>query len=168
MTAKQTPASINALPTKRAGSIRRNSSSTCPAAVRVSSICASVIPRERYTPRVSSIACCITAGSSAKGLIPKRSRMSPPAIAFPTSEAIVPPTRARSVPPSRRNRTPSASPVGANESTKEAPATGVAKSMVRRSDAAAASTPQRSPMRTVTNAINTGQSIPIIIVSTGR
>ena len=143
-----------------------NNSSTCADAARVSSSCASFTPRERYTASVSSIVSF--AKEMSNGFSPKMRNIIPAAAAFPAREASPPPTSARMGSAPRRKSAPSTSPVGANESTKNAPVTGVANSIVRRSDAAAASMPQRSPSRTVTRAIKTGQSSPIIIVSMGR
>ena len=117
---------------------------------------------------VSSIASFAVETSMAKGFSPKSSSIMPAAAAFPPREASAPPTSARAVFVPFRKSAPRTSPVGANERTKKAPVTGVAKSIVRSSAAAAARTPQRSPTRTVTSAMNTGQSIPIIMVSMGR
>ena len=126
------------------------------------------MPKLRYMASVSSIVASAADRSIANGFSPKSSSIIPAAAAFPASEASAPPMRARTVFSRRRKSAPRTIPVGANESTKNAPVAGVANSIVSRRDAAAASTPQRSPSRTVTSAIKTGHSIPIIIVSMGR
>ena len=155
-------------PRMRAGNTSAKDSNACIDTARVCSSRASSIPSERYTASVSFTASDAVEKSTANGFNPKRRNIINTAAPLPPRDASTPPVRARSVSALRRKSPPIASPVGANESTKNAPIAGVASGSVRSRAAIETRSPQRSPSRTVTSAIKTGHSIPIIIVGRGR